>query len=129
MVDGEKKESAFFYGWVVVIASFLLTSGFFALYSYGPFFKELEAEFGWSRAVTSSVVSVTSVVYCISGVLSGWLADKYGPRPVVVACAIFLGGGLVLSSQVRKFDLLTSICSSPRAVSHICCAGLTLIKQ
>ncbi|MEE8472808.1 MAG: MFS transporter [Dehalococcoidia bacterium] len=91
----------FFYGWVIVIlgmAIWVLVIG--GLYTFGIFFKSVAAEFGWSRAATSMA---SSLIFLVSGLLAfsaGALADRYGPRIVVVACGLLTGGGYVLVSRV-----------------------------
>ena len=93
----------FFYGYVVVAAGFLvsvLLVGAFA--SFGVFFKPLSLELGWTRAVTSSAMSVANLVMGISCIFAGRLTDKYGPRVVLLACGLFLGLGHLLMSQVSS---------------------------
>ena len=104
MAVNEANKPQFFYGWVIVSACFLLSASLFALYIYAPFFKEIQAEFGWTRAMTSSVVSVTTFMYCLAGLIVGQLVDKCGARPIIVACAVLLGAGLALSSQVHSIQ-------------------------
>ena len=91
----------FFYGYVIVGVSFLvnmIAGG--TMYSYGVFFKPLLAEFGWTRAVTSSAPSLRHFVFGVLGVLGGRLNDRFGPRVVVTACGIFLGAGYLLMTQI-----------------------------
>lgn len=68
---------------------------------YGIYFKELSVEFGWSRTLTSSVISLTNGVYCCAAALVGATADKYGPRWIIWFCGLLLGGGLYLCSLVQ----------------------------
>ena len=93
-------KSKFFYGWVVVAACFLLCFSWGFFYSYGAFFKELTAEFGWSRAATSTVVSVNTIFYVIGSIIIGWLSDRYKLRWLVLGAAILYGAGLALCSQI-----------------------------
>jgi MFS family permease len=70
-------------------------------YSFGVFFKELQAEFGWSRTVTSGVYSLYLITGALVAVAGGWALDRYGPRIVVFLMALFTGTSLVLTSQVQ----------------------------
>ncbi len=98
----EKKESRFFYGYVVVIVScFIMLVMFGTMYSFGVFFKPVLTEFGWSRAETSGAYSMAFFMIGLMGILMGNLNDRFGPRPVVVAGGVLLGAGLILMSQIN----------------------------
>ena len=97
----ENRNPGFFYGYVVVLAAFIimvLTMGTF--FSFGIFFKPLLDEFGWTRAITSGVYSVFFVVYGSLTPFAGRLNDKFGPRIITVAIAFFFGLGYLLMSQM-----------------------------
>ncbi len=71
------------------------------IYSYGVFFKHLIADFGWSRAATSSVHSLFMISHGGFAIPVGWLADRFGPARVMATCAFIAGVGLALTSQVN----------------------------
>ncbi|MEQ9640177.1 MAG: MFS transporter [Alphaproteobacteria bacterium] len=74
-----------FYGWVVVAAAFVvLLIGFGIPYSFAAFFTVLETTFGAARAEVSLVFSICGFFYFGLGVVSGPLADRYGPRRLVI---------------------------------------------
>lgn len=97
----KSKESRFYYGWIVVIASFLMTFMFFGIqYNFGVFSKPLSDEFGWTRALTSGAFSLYMIVHGFSAILMGTLSDKYDPR-ITFSVSGFLGGlGMILCSQI-----------------------------
>jgi MFS family permease len=72
------------------------------VYSFGAFFNPMAAEFGASRADTSAVFSITACVYNLLGVAAGHLADRFGPRPVMIAGAIAMGLGLVATASIDR---------------------------
>lgn len=89
-----------FYGWVVVIALFIILSTVLGIRSsFGVFFKSIESEFFLTRAATSSIFSVYMVICAGVAILGGWALDRYGPRVVVFVTALFATLGLVLTSQ------------------------------
>ena len=69
-------------------------------YSFGVFFKPLLAEFGWTRAMTSGVYSLSMLLTGLLSIGTGRLTDRFGPRVVVTGCGLFLGLGCLLVSQV-----------------------------
>lgn len=92
----------FFYGWVVVFASVLCLFTFSVFEIYGVFFKPLMEEFGWSRALVSSVFSLYAISHSISAILMGYLSDRYGSRNVILLGGFLVGFGLVLFSHVNS---------------------------
>ena len=98
-----EREGTCFYGWIVVAACLvtLIISGT-TYYTFGVFFKPLQDEFGWDRALTSSAHTIYLLVYAVSLYIMGWLADKYGLRLVLVGGALLLGTGFALCSQVNS---------------------------
>ena len=93
----------FFYGWIIVIASFfvlIICGGVF--YSFGIFFEPLEVEFGWSRASISSVNTFLLLAMAVSTYTMGRLTVKYGPRRPLIAGALIMGIGLCLCSQAQS---------------------------
>src|SRR3546814_19803879 len=74
-----------FYGWLVVLAAFLVMFGAFgAAYSFPAFFLPLSNTFGASRATVSLVFSAAGFLYFILGAARGPLADRFGDRKSVV---------------------------------------------
>lgn len=96
-----------FYGWVVVAAAFLVMfTGFGATYSFPAFFEPLSREFGATRATVSLVFSAAGFLYFALGAISGRLADRIGPRPVVGFGMACVSAGLIAASFA---DSLTGI--------------------
>lgn len=96
------KKPRFFYGYIIVLFSLLVlivTDGTY--YSFGVFFKPLSADFGWTRAMTSAAFSLSGILTGFFYVVTGRLNDKVGPRIVVTACALLLGLGYLLMSQIE----------------------------
>jgi len=92
----------FFYGYVIVSAIFVIMLMTFGLnYTFGVFFKPLIAEFGWTRAATSSAYSLCTLVAGFLGIFAGRLSDRFGSKVVGIACGFFLGLGFLLMSQIN----------------------------
>jgi MFS family permease len=88
---------------VVVAAGFtVLFLAYGVQYSFGLFFAALTTEFGWSRAALAGVFSLYAGTYSFTGLISGRLTDRWGPRRVVALGGLLLGLGLGASGTVRS---------------------------
>ena len=93
----------FFYGWVIVAACALLIGFTYGLmYSYSVFFKPLAEYFNWDRATVSLIYSASMFIRGAISIGTGWLADKYGARKLMIFCGFMIALGLILSSQVHS---------------------------
>ncbi len=91
------------YAWVVlgaVVVAVLMASGLRAM--FGVFIKPLEAEFGWDRAALSGAAALSLLLLGAVSPLVGWLADRWGPRRVMLASCCILGAGTLLSARITS---------------------------
>ncbi len=92
--------------WRMVAATFVALFAVYGVaYSFGAFFKPMAAEFGARRGATSAVFSITVLVWCVLGPVTGHLSDRFGPRIVVATGAIGMGVGLALTSMINRLWL------------------------
>ena len=71
----------YFYGWVVVAVGFVtLLVSLGIRFTYSIFFIPLINEFGWDRASTSSIFSISLLLFAAVGPLLGHLLDHVGER-------------------------------------------------
>jgi MFS family permease len=97
----EKREPKFFYGYIVVIAGFLILASMYGtLYSFGVFFKPVSTEFGWTRAITSGAYSLCFLLSGVVAVAAGRLNDKFGPRVIMSCSGLLLGIGYFLMAKI-----------------------------
>ena len=90
-------------GWPTVIATFLSTFTVFGVaYSFGAFFKPMADEFGSGRASTSFFFAITTFLYFGIGVFSGRIADRIGPRRVLLVGAVCMVAGLLVMGAVAR---------------------------
>ena len=96
-------KSSFFYGYFVAGASLVIMLTMWgSYYAFGVFFKPVLNEFGWTRAMISSAISLASITNGLLTIAMGGLTDKFGPRIVMTLCGLLLGLGLLLMSQMSS---------------------------
>jgi len=89
--------------WVMAGTAFVTCFVVFGVvYSFGAFFKPMAVQFGASRSNTSAVFSITASLYNLLGIAGGHLADRFGPRRVVIAGALAMGAGLIATSCIDR---------------------------
>ncbi len=101
----ENGKPKFFYGYGVILATFsimVIAGGIWVI--FGVFFEPMltDPDFvGWTRAMFSGAASLRIFLAALLGIAGGRLTDKFGPRPVVTVCGLFLGLGLFLMSRIN----------------------------
>jgi MFS transporter, OFA family, oxalate/formate antiporter len=91
------------YGYVIVACTFIILLVMFGTnYSFGVFFNRLLNDFGWSRAVTSTGYSIAQFLGGVMGIITGKLGDRFGPRIIVLVCAILMAVGCILMAFISQ---------------------------
>ncbi len=89
--------------WVQVGAAMVSMLTVFGVgYSFGAFFESITAEFGAGSGATALVFSITISLSFALGPFTGALADRVGPRPVLLLGAGALCVGLLVTSQATS---------------------------
>src|SRR5712672_2491166 len=88
----------FFYGWIIVIVTFVTMSiGVNARTAFSLFFPPIVDEFGWERGVTAGAFSFGFLVSGAVSPLIGRMMDRFGPRAVMELGVALMAGGLLLA--------------------------------
>ncbi len=95
--------------------------------SFGVFFKSLEAEFGLSRAATSTIFSAYVILSALFATATGWAVDRFTPKRVVFLMGFLTGLSLMLTSFTRElwqifitYSLLLSMGTGMVYVTVVC---------
>ena len=82
-----------YYGWWVVLASFVGTAVSVTpvvFLSFGAFIIPLNAEFGWDRGEISLAITILAITLAVAMPIAGVLIDRLGVRKVVLPCMCLL---------------------------------------
>ena len=101
----QRRRPHVFYGWWVVVVSSLL--GMFGNGSisqgFPRFFVPIRTELGLTSAQMSLVFSLARAEGSAGGPLVGWVVDRYGARPMVLAGGLMAGIGTILLSRADSY--------------------------
>ena len=89
-----------YYGWWIVLASFLIASyvGGSIFFGFTAFFEPIVKEFGWSHTQVSIAFSLRGLEMGILAPIIGFLVDRFGSRALALFGALIVGFALILLS-------------------------------
>ena len=67
------------------------------------FLLPIESSLGLTRSQMGLVFSLARAEGSVAGPAVGWLADRYGARPLVIVGSITVGVGVIVLSQVHSY--------------------------
>ncbi len=101
------------YRWVIVAAGGLLGCvAIGAMFSLPVFLQPMAKETGWSVTGISTAMTFGFLAMAAASMVWGSLADRFGPRPVVLAGSVGLSASLALASRAGsliEFQLLFGV--------------------
>ena len=87
--------------WLIVAALFTVTYGVSTpLAAYGVFLPVFAQTFAWSRGAISSALSLNLLIGGVAGFAIGALADRHGPRVMLIVTVILAGSSFALVSVI-----------------------------
>lgn len=93
------------YGWRMVglVTAIRIVGGGLHQFGFTVFFLPISQDLGISRAATSLAFSLSRAQGAIEAPLVGYLIDRHGPRPIMVAAVFLAGVGYILLSWVNSY--------------------------
>jgi MFS family permease len=99
--------------WLIVVALFVVTYGIsMPLAAYGVFRPVLAETFGWTRGAISTALSINLLLGGVAGFALGALADRHGPRAVLVITVVMAGvafAGVSAVTALWQLHLLVGV--------------------
>ncbi|HEY7689653.1 MAG TPA: MFS transporter [Dongiaceae bacterium] len=99
--------------WIIVGLCFLaLAVSFSARTSLSQIMELLEKDLGWSRSQTAAAASLAQIFMAIAAPIVGNMVDKLGPRFLLSAGLVAVGGGVMLAagaSDIWQFYFAYSV--------------------
>ena len=93
-----------FYGWwILAVCSLLAIFGGALNYSQSFFVIPMSDDLGLSIHSTALIFILVAPAGAVAGLLVGWMADRFGSRPLVLFGGLAAGTGLVLSSPADSY--------------------------
>ena len=90
--------------WPVLVIGCVLLLFLGVIYAWSIFVAPLEAEFGYTRAQTSSVFAISISLFCIGAIVAGFIARKINFQNVLRLSALFLLLGFGLAALGGSLD-------------------------
>ena len=105
IIASRRRRPRIFYGWwIVAAASFLGMFGNGAISQGFPrFFTPVRTDLGLTNAQMSLAFSLARAEGSAGGPLVGWVVDRFGARPMVLAGGIVAGVGTILLSYADSY--------------------------
>ncbi|PNF33024.1 hypothetical protein B7P43_G16380 [Cryptotermes secundus] len=95
------------WGWVVVLASFIISMIADGIsFSFGLLYIKFLEHFGESKSKTSWIGSLFMAVPLLSGPIGSSLVDRYGCRKMTIIGGIVSGIGFTMSAFVNSIELM-----------------------
>ena len=109
------------YRWVIVAAGGLLgCMAIGALFSLPVFLQPIARDTGWSVTGVSTAMTIGFLAITVASMAWGTLADRIGPRPVVLIGSVLLTASLALASRASsllEFQILFGVVAGGAAAA------------
>jgi len=86
---------------LVLVVWITLAVAYGLFFSFSIFFVPLIQEFRWSRGLTAGAMSVSSIVQGVCAPMAGVLADRFGPRAMILGGVILLASASMLAATIE----------------------------
>ena len=103
--DLTNRIAGLYYGWrmIGVVSALRIFGGGLHQYGFTVFFLPVTQDLGLTRAMTSLAFSLARAEGAIESPVVGYLLDRYGPKPMMLAATTLAGVGYILFAFVNSY--------------------------
>jgi len=100
-----KSPRQFHYAWVILTVSVLVVTGALGLarLGYGVVLPEMQRSLGMDNTQAGTLATANLVGYLLLSVTGGALAARFGPRRVIAAGMVVVGGAMLMTATASGF--------------------------
>lgn len=73
-------------------------------YTIGPLTKPIAADMGWLRSDIQFAILFSSGIGALTAPITGWMIDRFGPRPVAIPSLLGVALGLFIASLATTLE-------------------------
>ena len=97
-----EKRQSIHWAWIILATCFVnLFINYSIRLGYAVVLPEMIRTLGFSRTAGGSIYNAYLLTYLVLTPLAGYLTDRFGARPVITICSLFLGLGALLMGSVN----------------------------
>lgn len=91
-----------YFGWWITVVNAVITglAGGFRTQGFSALFKPIGADLGLSRAAVSTAPGISAILNGLAFAVAGWLADRIGPRWIIVCGTVITAAGMMLMAGI-----------------------------
>ena len=113
--------------WIMVLFFALGITASVGVYSMMPLY--LVAERGIDRSTANALIGLARIPVLAMALISGWLTDRLGPKPVMTAAILFNGAAAVLLGLLPGRWVLVMVVLQPIMSVFFFTAGFTILAR
>jgi NNP family nitrate/nitrite transporter-like MFS transporter len=113
--------------WIMAIFFTLGIAASIGSYSMMPLY--LVVERGIDRGTANALISFSRVPVLATALLSGWLTDRFGPKPIITAALLFSGAAAILLAVLPGRIVLAMVFLQPILTVVFFTSGFTLLAR
>ena len=113
--------------WIMTVLFALAIGSSIGIYSMMPLF--LIAERGFERGMANTLVGLSRIPVIAMALASGWISDRFGPKPTIAAVILFTGLTTILLGILPGRWVILTMFIQPMLMICFFPAGFTILSR
>lgn len=113
--------------WIMALLFCLAIAASMGIYSMMPLY--LVAERGLDRPLANTLIGLSRVPVIAMALLSGWITDRIGPKPTIVAVTLINGLSAILLGLLPGRWVILMVFLQPMATACFFAPGFTILSR